>query len=68
MVVEERTWYLYRGRGLLEVAGPIGRGQQVVGGSEWVSRCGGRRYKRSVFRRGRFIVYCVVVSFFFEEV
>jgi hypothetical protein len=26
MVVEERTWYLYRGRGLLEVAGPIGRG------------------------------------------
>ena len=33
MVVEERTWYLYRGRGLLEVAGPIGRGQQVVGGS-----------------------------------
>ena len=32
MVVEERTWYLYRGRGLLEVAGPIGSGQQVVGG------------------------------------
>jgi len=29
MVVEERTWYLNRGRGLLEVAGPIGRGQQV---------------------------------------
>ena len=28
MVVEERTWYLYRGLGLLEVAGPIGRGQQ----------------------------------------
>ena len=67
MVSEERTWYLYRGRGLLEVAGPIGRGQQVVSGSEWVSRCGGERYKRSVFRRGRFIVYCVVVSFFFED-
>jgi hypothetical protein len=26
MFVEERTWYLYRGRGLLKVAGPIGRG------------------------------------------
>ena len=39
---------MYRGRGLLEVAGPIGRGQQVVGSSEWVSRCGGGRYKRRV--------------------
>ena len=46
MVSEERTWYFYRGRGLLEVAGPIGRGQQVVGGSEWVSRCGGGKYPK----------------------
>ena len=46
MVSEERTWYLYRGRGLLEVAGPIGRGQRVVGGSEWVGRCGGWRHIR----------------------
>ena len=68
MVSEERTWYLYRGRGLLEVAGKIGRGQQVVGGSEWVSRCGGGRYKRRVSGCGRVIVYCMVVPFFFEYV
>jgi len=58
---ERRTWYLYQGRGLLELAGPIGRGQQVVGVSEWVSRCGGGRYKRRVSGRGRVIVYWVVV-------
>ena len=34
------------------MAGPIGKGQQVVGGSEWVSRCGGGRYKRRVSGRG----------------
>ena len=68
MVSEERTWYLYRGRGLLEVVGPIGRGQQVVGGSEWVSRCGGGRYKRRVSGHGRVIVYWVVVSLSFEYV
>ena len=48
MVSDRRTWYLYRSRGLLELVGPIGRGHQVVGGSEWVSRCGGGRYKRRV--------------------
>jgi len=68
MVSEERTWYLYRGRGLLEVAGPIGRGHQVVGGSEWVSRCGGGRYKRRVSGRGRVIVGWVVVTISFEYV
>ena len=30
MVNEQRTWYLYRGRGLLEVVGPIGRGQHYL--------------------------------------
>jgi len=68
MVSEQKTWYLYRGRGLLEVAGPVGRGQQVVGGSEWVSRCGGGRYKRHVSGCGRVIVYWVVVSLSFEYV
>ena len=58
MVSEKRTWNLYRGRGLLEVAGPIGRVQQVVGGSEWVSVSG----------RGWVIFYWVVVSFSFEYV
>ena len=38
------------------------KGQQVVGGSEWVSRCGGGRYKRRVSGCGRVIVYWVVVS------
>jgi len=68
MFSEKRTWYLYRVRALLEVAGPIGRGQQVVGGSEWISRCGGGRYKKRVSGRGRVIVYWVVVSFSFEYV
>jgi len=35
MVDWKRIRYLYRGRGLLEVVGPMGRGgQQVVVGSE----------------------------------
>jgi hypothetical protein len=34
MVDWKRTSYLYRGRGLLEVVGPMGRGQQAVGGSD----------------------------------
>ena len=43
-------------------------GLQVVGGSEWVSRCGGGRYKRSVSGRGRVIVYWAAVSSLFEDV
>ena len=43
-----------------------GRGHQVVGGSEWVGRCGGGRYKRRLSGCGRIIVYCIVVPFFFE--
>ena len=39
---------------------------QVVGGSEWVRRCGVGRYKRRVSGCGRVIVYCMVVPFFFE--
>ena len=50
------------------MAGPIGRVQQVVGGSEWVSRCGGGRYKRRVSGRGRVIVGWVVVTLSFEYV
>ena len=68
MVCERRTWYLYRGQGLLDLVGPIGRGRQVVGSSEWVSGCGGGRYKRRVSRRGQVIVYWMVVTFFFEYV
>jgi len=35
MVDWKRTRYLYWGRGLLEVVGPMGRGpEQVVGGSQ----------------------------------
>jgi len=68
MVSERRTWYLYRGRGSFELVGPIGRGHQVVGGSEWVSRCGGGRYKRRVYGRSQVIVYWMVVTFFFEYV
>jgi len=43
-------------------------GPQVVGSSEWVSRCGGGRYKRSVSGHGRVIVYWAVVSSLFENV
>jgi len=56
MVSERSTWYLYRGRGLLEVVGPIGSGRQLVGGSEWVSRCGGGRYKRRVYTRLLYLI------------
>ena len=38
-------------------------GPQVVGGLEWVSRCGGGRYKRSVSGRGWVSVYWAVVSY-----
>jgi len=68
MVDWKRTRYLYRGRGLLEVVGPMGRGAAGSGGSEWVSRCGGGRYKRSVSGHGRVIVYWAVVSSLFENV
>ena len=34
-----------------------------MGGSEWVRRCGGGRYKRRVSGCGRVIVYCMVVPF-----
>ena len=46
---ERRMWYLYPGRGLLELAEPTGRGHQVVGGSEWVRRCGGACYTRLLY-------------------
>ena len=68
MVGERRTWYLYQGRGLLELAEPMGRGHQVVGGSEWVRRCGGGRYKGRLSGCDRVIMYCMVVPFFFEYV
>ena len=43
-------------------------GPQVVGSSEWVSRCGGGRYKRSVSGRGRVIVYWAADSSLFDNV
>ena len=62
----EEDPYLYQGRGFTRGGGTNGKGgQQVVGGSEWVSRCGGGRYKRSV--SGRVIVYWAVVSSLFEK-
>jgi hypothetical protein len=39
-----------------------GGGHQVVGGSEWVRRGGGGRYKRRVSGCGRVIVCCMVCS------
>jgi len=60
--------YFYRAQSLLEVVGPMGRGPQVVSGSEWVSRCGGGRYKRGVSGRGQVIVYWAAVSSLFEDV
>jgi hypothetical protein len=39
---------------------------QVLGGSEWMGRCGGGRYKRHVSGGGQVIAYGSFVPFFFQ--
>ena len=63
---ERRTWYLYPGRGLLELAEPIGEGASGSGRFRVGEKVWRGRYKRDVSGCGRVIVYCMVVPFFFE--
>ena len=68
MVDCKRTRYLYRGRGLLEVVGPMGRGAAGSGRFRVSLMVWRGRGKRSVSGHGRVIVYWAVVSSHFGNV